>query len=79
MKIFALLHGVILRVGRTDCRRLFKFNSDSTCSKKIEAIDVEIQRKSVGTGVAEQSAGIAETSKCFGGTEHGTVEKSGGF
>jgi hypothetical protein len=79
LQIFVLLHGVIPRVDRTEGQMLFKINSDSTCSKKIKATDVEFQRKSVGTDVAEQSAGIAEPSKCFGGTEHDKAEKSGGF
>jgi hypothetical protein len=52
---------------------------DSTCSKKIKATDVEFKRKSVSTDVAEQSAGIAEPSKCFDGTDHDTAEKPGDF
>ena len=79
LQIFALLHSVIPRIDRTECRRLLKLSSNSTCSKKIQATDVEFQRKSVGTDVIEQSAGIAEPSNCFGGTKHDIAEKPGGF
>ena len=79
LQIFALLHSVIPRIDRTECRRLLKLSSNSTCSKKIQATDVEFQRKSVGTDVIEKSAGIAETSNCFGGTKHDIAEKPGGF
>jgi hypothetical protein len=77
LQIFVLLHGVI--PDRKEGRKLFKIHSVSTCSKKIKPTDVEFQRKSVSTDVAEQSAGIAEPNKCFGGTEHDKAEKSGGF